>query len=52
VDDRDVEGFDGPDRRDSVLDQEVTIYRADPGQLLGLEVDEQERRVLRREEVV
>jgi len=47
VHDGDPEGLDGPDRRDGVLDQEVAIYRTDPVQLLGLEVDEQERRILR-----
>src|ERR1022692_4347408 len=33
VHDRDVEGFDGLDRRDGVLDQEVAIHRVDPRQL-------------------
>src|ERR1700722_17079837 len=52
VHDWDLEGLDGPDRRDGVLDQEVTLHRADPGQLRGLVVDEQERRVLGSEEMV
>jgi hypothetical protein len=38
--------------RDGVLDQQRTIHRADRDELLGLVVDEQERRVLRREEMV
>src|SRR5207253_2459354 len=36
-------GLDGLDRRDGVLDEELVIHRADPGQLRGLVVDEQER---------
>ena len=52
VDDWNPEGPNEPDRRDSVLDQQVPVHRADPGQLLGLEVDEQEGCVLRSEEVV
>src|SRR6266496_2812101 len=46
------EGLDGPDGRDGVLDQERVIHRADRGQLCGLVVDEQERCVLRGEEMV
>ena len=34
------------------LTRSVAIHRADPGQLGGLVVDEQERRVLRRDEMV
>src|ERR1035438_100037 len=45
-------GFDGLDRRDGVLDQERVIHRADGGQLGGLVADEQECRVLGREEMV
>src|SRR5262249_56076687 len=30
---RDVEGLDRLDRRDGVLDQEVSVHRVDPGQL-------------------
>ncbi len=52
VHDRDPEGLDGLDRRDSVLEQERVIHRADRGQLCGLVVDEQERRILRRNEMV
>jgi len=52
VHDRDLEGFDGPDRRDGVLEQEVAIHRVDPGQLRGLVVDEQKRCVLRSDEMV
>lgn len=52
VHDRDPEGLDGPDGRDGVLDQEVAVHRPDSGQLGGLVVDEQERRVLRRDEMV
>jgi hypothetical protein len=52
VHDRDFEGLDGLDRRDGVLEQERVIHRADPGQLCGLVVDEQERCVLRCEEMV
>jgi hypothetical protein len=43
--------LDDPDRRDGVLDQEVTIHRAAP-QLYGLVVDEQKRCVLRGEEMI
>jgi hypothetical protein len=52
VHDRDFEGLDGPDRRDGVLDQERVIHRADGGQLCGLVVDEEERGVFRRDEMV
>ena len=52
VHDRDPEGLDGPDGRDGVLDQEVVIHRADRGQLRGLVVDEQDRCVLRSDEMV
>jgi hypothetical protein len=52
VHDRDLEGLDGPDGRDGVLEQEVVIHRADRGQLRGLVVDEQERCVIRGEEMV
>ena|SRR5258706_5195702 len=52
VHDRDLEGLDGLDRRDGVLDQEVAIHRADPGQLRWLVVDEQERCVLRGKEMI
>ncbi len=43
VHDRDPEGFDGPDRRDGVLEQERPVHRVDAGRLGGLVVDEQER---------
>jgi hypothetical protein len=52
VHDRDPEGLDGPEGRDGVVDQQVAIHRADRGQLRGLVVDEQERRVQRGEEMV
>jgi hypothetical protein len=52
VHDRDREGLDGLDRRDGVVDQEVAIHRVHPGQLRGLVVDEQERCVLRGEEMI
>jgi len=52
VHDRDPEGLDGPDGRDGVLDQERVIHRADRGHLCGLVVDEQERCVFWREEMV
>jgi hypothetical protein len=48
----DFEGLDGADGRDGVLDQERAVHRPDSGQLGGLVVDEQERCVLRRDEMV
>ena len=48
---RDPGGLGGPDHRDGVLQEERVIDRADRGQLCGLEVDEQERRVLRRDQI-
>src|ERR1700733_13972179 len=52
VHDRDPECLDGPDRRDGILEQELVIHRADRGQLRGLVVDKQERRILRGDEMV
>jgi hypothetical protein len=49
VHDRDL---NGPDRRGGVLHEQRVIHRADQGRLCGLVVDEQERRVFRREEIV
>jgi hypothetical protein len=52
VHDRDCEGLDGAGGRDGVLDRERAVHRPDSGQLGGLVVDEQERCVLGREEMV
>jgi hypothetical protein len=46
------DGLDGSDLRDSVLPEERVSHRADRSQPCGLVVDEQERRVLRRDQMV
>src|SRR5690242_12436562 len=52
VHDGNPEGFDGPDRRDGVAEQQGLVHRADAGQLGRLIVDEQEGHVFRREEMI
>ncbi len=52
VHDRDAEGLDGLDRRDGILHEQCVAHPVDRGQLGGLVVDEQERRVLRGDEML